>query len=193
MAFEKLLYRAAGGTITGNLAGKLIHFSARPGRGGGQPPPGNYDIHPPLNDPVYGMIAVMTPAGATPGLSAVSSSFGKTAGALSQKWGAPANKVVGAVSDKYGATSGKLGFAASDKYGATSGKLGFAASEKWAASDKSVAPGWNTVKSGTPTGAQVFVLTNRPIMGQNSLVITLGFADFMDALRAAGGASVQVS
>jgi hypothetical protein len=178
MAFEKLKYRLAGGTITGNLGGKLIHFAARPGRAGGQPPPGNYDIHPPVNDPIYGMVAVMTPAGAAPGLSAASLNYGKVAGALSQKWGAPANKVVGAVSEKYGAPSGKLGFAAS---------------EKWAPSDKAGAPGWNTVKSGTPAGGQVFVLANRPIMGQNSLVITLGFADLMDALGAAGGASVQVS
>jgi hypothetical protein len=37
------------------------------------------------------------------------------------------------------------------------------------------------------------VLSSRPILGQNSLVVMIGHADLMDALQAAGGASVTVS
>ena len=50
------------------------------------------------------------------------------------------------------------------------------------------APGASQAAAG-----QVFVLSNRPIAGQNSLVVSSGYADLMDALRAAGGASVTVS
>jgi hypothetical protein len=173
MAFEKLIYRAAGGTITGNLAGKLIHFSARPGPAGGQPPPGNYDIHPPVNDPIYGMVALMTPSGGlkarhiTGKLKIFTRPEKDVPVSMFQKV-EPAMKNCVAPAMKY-CYSPKTNMADGGRF----------------------ASGANEAKD--PSSSQVFVLSSRPILGQNSLVVMIGHADLMDALQAAGGASVTVS
>jgi hypothetical protein len=178
------MYRSAGGTITGNLAGKLINFSARPGRAGGQPPPGEYDIHPPVNDPVYGWVALMTPSGnlgsdlnkhkVSPSFMKVSPSFLKEA---------PSGmKDVPALGFQKVEPAAKICFAPAIKY-CYSPKTNVADGGRFASGVK-----------GTPgTARTVFVLSSRPILGQNSLVVMLGHADLMDALQSAGGATVTVS
>jgi hypothetical protein len=40
---------------------------------------------------------------------------------------------------------------------------------------------------------QVFVLSNKPVLGRNCIVISSGFADLMDGLQTAGGARVTVA
>jgi hypothetical protein len=175
MAFQKLIYRSAGGTITGNLAGKLIHFSARPGRAGGQPPPGNYDIHPPVNDPIYGLVALMTPSGGPNAGQAFTAKVFKvfatkekeTPVSMFQKV-EPAMKNCLAPAFKY----------------CYSPKTNLADGGRFASGAK---------EAKDPSSSQVFVLSSRPILGQNSLVVMIGHADLMDALQAAGGASVTVS
>ena len=302
MAHQRLNYHLAAGAIVGNLAGKTVRFTALPAHPGTKPPPGDYDLHPPVDDPIYGMVALMAPAGLAAGPASAGASYMKNmpisdksafpshalsaakglpstmlgsqkVGAPSDKYAAslhaakavaapsdkaafaaadklaPSNKVVfasgdkwsqaqkvgfaasdkygaatskfapasdklGAASTKFAAASDKLGAAsadkfaaasdklgaasdkygaASDKYGAAAQKVGDAAAEKWAQSGKLSAPGYQFVKTGGQPTSHFFVLSSRPITGHNSLVITVGFADLMDALRAAGGASVTVA
>jgi hypothetical protein len=184
MAFQKLMYRSAGGTITGNLAGKLIHFAARPGRAGGQPPPGNYDIHPPVNDPIYGLIALMTPSGSQNLPNAEHFAKGKYSPSVIK--GTPVSqfqKVEPAM---------KNCVAPAFKY-CYSPKTTLADGGRFAAARKMVDLASGGKEGKDPFGSQVFVLSSRPILGQNSLVIMTGHADLMDALQAAGGASVTVA
>ena len=47
-----------GTTLIGHIGGRTIHLMIQPR---GAPPPGNYEIHPPVQDPVYGMVALMVP------------------------------------------------------------------------------------------------------------------------------------
>jgi hypothetical protein len=180
MAFQKLIYRAAGGTISGNLAGKLINFAARPGQAGAHPRPGDYDIHPPVNDPIYGLVALMTPSGGPNAGQpfairkdkdkwATAQTYKETPVSMFQKVEpamkvclAPAAKMIGADGGRF-AASRKADLASRDK------------------------------ETKDPSSSQVFVLSSRPILGQNSLVITIGHADLMEALQAAGGASVTVA
>jgi hypothetical protein len=178
MAFQKLIYQAAGGTITGNLAGKLIHFSARPGRAGGQPPPGEYDIHRPVNDPIYGWLALMTPSAglnagqalALRGFKSFATKEKETPVSMFQKVEpAMKNCLAPAIKQCY---SPKTNLADGGRF--ASGRLTFKDTKD-------------------PSSSQVFVLSSRPILGQNSLVVMIGHADLMDALQAAGGASVTVS
>ena len=193
MAFEKLLYRSAGGTITGNLAGKLMHFSARPGQGGVQPPPGNYDIHPPVNDPIYGLVALMTPSGRPNAVQALA--------LRGFKMDAP-NALKEAPSAMKEAPSGMKEAPALGFQKVTPTMQGcFTPAIKYC-----MTPNTNMVDGGrfatamigikdaqsTPS-SPVFVLSSRPILGQNSLVIMSGHADLMDALLATGGASVTVA
>jgi hypothetical protein len=37
------------------------------------------------------------------------------------------------------------------------------------------------------------VLSDRPVLGRNSIVVSSGFADLMDALQTSGGARVRVA
>jgi hypothetical protein len=51
-------------TITGFHGGKSLQVSLRSQPGLTSPRPGAYFLHPPLKDPIFGMFAVLTPAGA---------------------------------------------------------------------------------------------------------------------------------
>jgi hypothetical protein len=137
MTSQKLTYSVASGAINGNIGNKNIRIVVRPAQAGRGPAAGNYMINPPVNDPIYGMVAMMTPS---------TSSAQSPGGA--QMW--------------------KI-------------KLSSPTAIKTSITAPNVA------------GEQVFVLSSRPIAGQNSLVVSSGYADLMDALRAAGGASVTVS
>ena len=48
-------------TITGNLAGKLIHCAVRMSQGTGSPARGEYVIPPPASDAIYGQTALVIP------------------------------------------------------------------------------------------------------------------------------------
>jgi hypothetical protein len=179
MAFQKLMYRSAVGTITGNLAGKLIHFSARPGQGGGQPPPGNYDIHPPVNDPIYGMVALMTPSG------------GPNAG---QAFTAKVFKLFATKEKETPASMFHKVEPAMKNCLAPAFKYCFAPKTNMADGGRFASVSWRTMKdTKSALSSPVFVLSSKPILGQNSLIVMVGHADLMDALQAAGGASVTVS
>ena len=43
------------------------------------------------------------------------------------------------------------------------------------------------------SSGQVFVLCDKPVLGRNTLVVSMGFADLMDALQSSGGATVTIS
>ena len=154
----------------GNIGGKELHFTARPAKHGAHPPPGHYQIHAPTHDPIYGMVALMTPLG--PQVAAGAKLVDKERSA-----------------DKF--------MPSYDKFA----PLGIKDSP---AAGKVAPPSYDWIKAGKGMGAvgikdrpgtyanHTFVLSSRPILGQNSLVVMVGFADLMDALHAAGGASVSV-
>jgi hypothetical protein len=158
-----LTYSRAGGTFIGNIGGKALHFTARPAQSGAHPPPGNYRIHRPINDPIYGMVARMTPA--SDALDPLH--FQMTAPAFKDQ-GAPAYDWIRAGTGMNTLAEKPMGDRPS-------------ALKPWASRPSAM----------QPTGF-VFVLSSRPILGQNSLVIMVGFADLMDALTAEGGATVRV-
>jgi len=54
-------------TLTGNLGGRPLNCVIQPPQGGGPPPPGKYHISPPVDDPIYGRIAVMVRMGTAGG------------------------------------------------------------------------------------------------------------------------------
>jgi hypothetical protein len=137
MTSQKLTYSMASGTINGNIGNKNIRIVVRPAQAGRGPTAGNYIINPPVNDPIYGMVAMMTP----------STSSAQSPGATNML--------------------------------------------KWKLTSPTAIKTVTTAPKGT--AEQVFVLSSRPIPGQNSLVVSSGYADLMDALRAAGGASVTAS
>ena len=141
MSLQKLAYQLSNGTVSGHIANRPIHFTVRPTQAGSSPPPGNYMIHPPVNDPVYGWLAYMTPdTGSGPGA------------ARSQKITGASNSV----------------------------KLPGASAKEF-------------IISKPNRDSPVFVLTSRPITGQNCLIISTGFADLIDALHVSGGSSVVVA
>lgn len=59
----RLLFQAGSRTIAGNLAGKPLYCTLRPPQGGSLPPAGDYGILPPMDDPIYGRVALMAPFG----------------------------------------------------------------------------------------------------------------------------------
>jgi hypothetical protein len=150
----------------GNIGGKELHFTARPAKNGAHPPPGHYQIHPPTNDPIYGMVALMTPLG--PQVPSGAKEFN------ADKF-MPSHAKFAPVGVKDSPVAGKFAPPAYDWIKAGKGKGAVGVKER---------PG--TLANHT------FVLSSRPILGQNSLVVMVGFADLMDALQAAGGASVTV-
>lgn len=55
--YEKLTLLPQSNVISGLIGGTPIHCTFRPG--GAVPPPGNYDVLPPTDDPIYGRCALM--------------------------------------------------------------------------------------------------------------------------------------
>ena len=60
MAVNTFIWFRQSSALTAFVGGKSLHVMVRPGA---PPPPGNYEIHPPVNDPIYGMVALMVPTG----------------------------------------------------------------------------------------------------------------------------------
>jgi hypothetical protein len=138
----RLMFQVGSRTIMGSLGAKFLHCTMRPAQGGVLPPPGEYQIVAPVSDPIYGRLALMTPAGGSapiPGKFTEKPLTGKS-------WEKP--------------DSGKF----SEKY--------------------------DSIHSAG--GGQVFVLSDRPVLGRNCIVVSSGFADLMDALLTSGGATARV-
>jgi hypothetical protein len=57
------MFQAGSRVIAGNLAGISLYCTLRPSQGGALPPAGDYEISAPVSDPIYGKLALMTPAG----------------------------------------------------------------------------------------------------------------------------------
>ena len=140
------------GFISGMLAGKPLNCLVNPSQPGSAPVEGVYQIQPPIEDVVFGQLAVMTPVG---GAYSIGEAFVKD-------WVAPPS-----YSHLGGASVSHI-----EKCIPASASL----------FDKLV---------GAHGGAASFVLSSRPIPGRNCLVIQSNFADFMDALKTTGGATVR--
>jgi hypothetical protein len=124
-----------GGFVNGMLGGKLLNCLVDKSLPGSMPVAGVYQIQPPVQDGVFGLLAVMTPVGGAGG-------GGKQD--IEWTWGGGSAVLI----------------------------------------DKLVGAGG---------GSASFVLSSRPIPGRNCLVIRSNFADLMDALKSAGGATIKFS
>ena len=229
-----------GGFVTGLVGGKLLYCMANPPLAGSAAVAGMYVIQPPIVDPVFGLLAVVTPVGGAGGGGSGMEDY--TGDQVFKFW----DKVVpggGAMDGKFfgkyvpggGATDGKFfgkyvpgGGATDGKFfgkfvpggGATDGKFfgkfvpgGGATDGKFFGK---VVPGagamdgkfWDKVpirlgsgamsgkfwdKSSLGGGSASFVLSSAQIPGRNCLVVHSNFSDLMDALTAAGGATVRFS
>ena len=166
------------GTYTGNFGGRLLNGLAVPSIPGVTPAAGWYHIAPPVEDIVFGLVAVMSPTGALGGSQYGGKLFPKDDWTQFPKYfdnDTSANKKY--VKDMFGggASGGKL-----DKWRSIEWK--------WTGGSAPMLDKWRDPVS----GAIPFVISSRPIPGRNCLVIPSRFADFMDALRISGGVDVRV-
>jgi hypothetical protein len=160
----RLLFQAGSRVISGNLAGKFLNCTMRPPQGGALPPAGDYQILAPMNDPIYGRVALMVSVGGS-GAVDVGLTLQKclvAVGAASRGgWDVTVNaKALKPDVRSTAMSNRKMGMPDASPPGQTSG--------------------------------QVFVLSNKPVLGRNCVVVSSGFADLMDGLQAAGGARVTV-
>jgi hypothetical protein len=172
-----MLLQRASKTITGLVGGRNLYCVTR--TDGSLPPPGNYWIAAPTDDPVFGMVAVMVPAAAqgdpaASGFKVISPAVGGF-GFKSSGGAVSAQKIV-----NYGASAFKVISPAAGAYQVENPAAGAYQVENQAA---------NAANSADNT----FVLSARTIPGRNSIVVPSGFADLMDALLTAGGTTVTVS
>jgi hypothetical protein len=148
----RLMFQAGSRVISGNLAGKFLNCTVRPPQGGALPPRGGYEILPPMNDPIYGRVALMVPAGGS----------GEIIAGLTMQKCLVTAKVYGRF--EAGPTT--------------------MSNKKFSKPDASPPDA---------TSGQVFVLSDKPVLGRNCVVVSSGFADLMDGLQTAGGARVTVA
>jgi hypothetical protein len=186
-------------TITGNLAGKLIHCVVRMSQGTGSPARGDYVIAPPASDAIYGQTALVIPlkqGSAGVGMHAYLKA-GVAQAALKMGFAA-ADKTI-AMPSGWAQTALKMGYAPAVKVAAP--RPGLAPASKVAAPRPGLASsaGGGAAESAGGAGAErqsaskeVLVLSDKPIAGRNCLVASLGFADLMLGLQATGGATLTV-
>jgi hypothetical protein len=161
LAVGSFIWFRPSSALTGSVGGKNIHVMIRPG--GAAPPPGKYEIHPPVEDPIYGMVALMMPVG----------SPGALVSGKQEKWQPAMMASPGAL------VSGKQ-----EKWQPTMMMM---------PASKVNVPSMDAKQFQSPSEAtQVFVISHNPIPGRNAVVVSSGFADLMDALQAGGGATIQV-
>lgn len=199
----RLMFQAGSRTIAGNLGGKFLHCTMRPAQGGALPPAGEYEILPPVIDPIYGRLALMTPVGGSGGILAQKhpDKLFNLAAVSDKRFYPPAvsdkvyqkpDAALPALSGKvFPKMSGKLSPAASASFflkpdAAKFGEkpLATAVSDKFFQKPDASPP--------SAAGGQVFVLSDRPVLGRNCIVVSSGFADLMDGLQTSGGARVRV-
>ena len=149
----RLTLEGSSRTLTGGLGGKFLHCTMRLGQGGDFPPAGDYEILPPISDPIYGMVALMVPAR---GLGA-KDIFKYEKPLLEHK--------------DWAGGGGVPSVCAYEFYVHIKGE------------DESPS---------SKGGRQIFVLSDKPVLGHNSIVLNSGFADLLDALQTSGGAMVEV-
>ena len=209
-----------GGFVTGLVGGKLLNCMVNPPLAGSAAVAGVYVVQPPIVDPVFGLMAVVTPVSGAGGGSGIKDYGGnqvikfwdKTSGG-----GAMAGKFFGKVVPGGGAMDGKFFGKVVPGGGAMDGKFwdksslggGDQVFKFW---DKTSGAGAMTGKfwykdslgsgamsgkfwdkSSLGGGSTSFVLSSAQIPGRNCLVVHSNFSDLMDALTAAGGATVRFS
>ena len=172
MHLARMTFHRGSGALSGSIGGKHLHIVTRPAHGSAALPAGEYAIHPPVIDPIYGAVALVVPTAGPSNPAGDTVSYIKNAPA--NKWSAPANK--------YSAPVNKLS-APTNKWSAPANKYS-APTDKWASPMPAGESGLNET---------VFVLSQKAIPGRNSIIVSSGFADLMDALHAAGGATITVS
>ena len=167
------------GFISGMLAGKSLNCLVNPSQGSA--PAGVYQIQPPIDDVVFGQLAVMTPAGGPAGSIGESHAYVKWDGGASAPSYKPWGDRSGVANKEYvGASASSF-----DKAIKMDGPGGASGAYEW--SDASASRG-KQKPDGTATG---FILSSRPIPGRNCLVINSNFDDLMGALKSTGGATVR--
>ncbi len=170
------------GSLMGSIGGKVLQCLVNPTSAGSAPPAGEYSIQPPVQDVIYGQIAIMVPTGGGVGMQNMQP------GANAMKaWSPGANAMKnwapGANAMKYRAPGG-----VENKKVTPAGGV----ENKLFAPAGSVEALMAYSASSPQEGGSVFVLSSRLIPGRNCLVIQSGFADLLDALNQEGGATVRV-
>lgn len=153
-------------TVTGNLAGKQVNCAISHVQGV-HLEPGNYHISAPIKDPIYGTLA-------------------QVSGVQVRAYDPVKKKeIVGSASAKLNTTAAD--FAKFHMPATNFAKFHMPATllNSDVVSEK-VGP--DHVSSG-----QVFVLCDKPVLGRSTLVVSMGFADLMDALQSSGGTTVTIS
>jgi len=168
----RLLFQAGSRTIAGSLGGKFLNCTIRPPQGGALPPAGDYEILPPMNDPIYGRVAVMASVGQS--------------GPVRVELAMQKCLVSASFFLKPEATPTAIGQKIFLKPDARSTSISQKLFEKPMAARRMGHPA-------SSAGGQAFVLSDRPVLGRNCVVVSSGFADLMDGLQKAVGARVTVA
>ncbi|HXN47044.1 MAG TPA: hypothetical protein VN893_10420 [Bryobacteraceae bacterium] len=153
------------GSMIGTLAGKSVLCFVQATQGS-EPPAGKYIVRGPIDDPVYGRVAILTMANVAGAGQAVTGWFTRPpAGAtVSYDMQSPAvyqwiqQPPAGATAFNCFMPSGAVGM------------------DDWTASGRGGA----------------FLLSGRAIPGANCLVVTSGLNELMDALKLAGSAEIMI-
>ena len=165
--------------LTGNLGGKSVNCAIRQVLGG-HLQPGTYHISVPIKDPIHGMTAQVTPVEVR-GYDATRASMPHLSSAVQVskvvvRGYDPVKKkeIVGTAASKSHLGDAALGIHAPSPV-LSKGKWGDIVSEK-------VGP-----------GRMMFVLCDKPVLGRNTLIVSMGFADLIEALHSSGGATFTIS
>lgn len=164
------------GCYTASFGERLLNGLATPSIPGAAPAAGWYHIQPPVEDVVFGLVAIMSPTGGGP--------IASDDWTQSPKYFNPdrvGNKKYLKTPDDFNYMNSGIKFW--DKTTSMAGKFfNQGTREEFL---KYTSPGGSA-------SAGPFVLSSCPIPGRNCLVIPGRFADLMDALTKAGGADVRV-
>lgn len=141
------------GAMVGTLAGKPLFCFLRATQGSALPA-GEYIVRGPVEDPIYGPVAILVSKGSHSG------------GTVAIEWTYRAHDWI------------------------QQPPAGAAAADAWSPAMAGTATGYFQCAPGGSGGA--FLVSGRSIPGQNCLVVTSGLSELMDALKAAGSASITV-
>jgi len=160
---EKLTLRQS--TISGNIQGKPVLSTLRAGADGLLLPSGQYLLHPPVDNPVYGQVMAIEPLPVS----------AKAPADIYVKSPAPTSGIMKAVSAPAVVKDTQMRAPAGMKFDSPSIKYD-SPSMKFDGTDRIASP---------------VVLTSRPIAG-NGFVVTSGLGDLFETVKRAGGVILVV-
>jgi hypothetical protein len=165
-------------TILGTVQGRRVMATVRPSQSGLLLPAGQYVLHAPVHNPVYGEVMGIVPV-QTP-----------DAPAMRMNNAVEAPNVAPAAHKTYAPAAHKVAAPGAVKFDSPAIKFDSPAIKFDSPAIKFDSPAIK-FDSGAGGAPQPVVITSRPIAG-NSLYVTSGLADLFDAVRMAGGVILVV-